>query len=40
MGRPKKEELNKKIKEITTNSEVLRKAIDSIVQELEDDLDD
>jgi len=33
-------ELNKKIKEITTNSEVLRKAIDSIVQELEDDLDD
>ena len=33
-------ELNKKIKEITTNSEVLRKAIDSIIQELEDDLDD
>ncbi len=33
-------ELNKKIKEITSRSEVLRKAIDSIVKELEGDLDD
>ena len=34
------QELNAKIKEITTKSEVLRKAIDSIIQELEGNFDE